>query len=158
MLQRGDPPVTQVVVVESAQRYWNENLTLRSFALLSFLSVFLKYTPASPPAIVLSVRSCRRRSACTSPEHRRSTLDAAENGRAGKHALRTGGFAGAVPCRGAGRESGRQPHRDAEAAAVAWGEDEGSVVRVGDALHDREAEADARIVGADALAAALKRL
>ena len=49
-------------------------------------------------------------------------------------------------------------HRDAEPAGGAGGEGEGPVVCLGDALDDRQAEADARVVGAYALGAALKRL
>ena len=53
---------------------------------------------------------------------------------------------------------GGKLHRDAEPAGGPGGEGEGSVVGLGDALDDRQAEADARVVGADALGAALERL
>ena len=49
-------------------------------------------------------------------------------------------------------------HRDAEAAGGPGGEGEGSVVSLGDALDDCQAEADACVVGAYAFGAALKRL
>src|SRR3954466_8237872 len=49
-------------------------------------------------------------------------------------------------------------HRDAEAAGGPGGEGEGSVVRAGDAVDDRQAEADTCVVGPYASAAALKRL
>ena len=49
-------------------------------------------------------------------------------------------------------------HRDAEPPGGPGGEGEGPVVCLGDALDDRQAEADAGVVGADASAAALKRL
>ena len=49
-------------------------------------------------------------------------------------------------------------HGDAEPAFFPGGEGEDSVVRLGDALDDCEAEADARVVGAYAFGAALKRL
>jgi hypothetical protein len=48
-------------------------------------------------------------------------------------------------------------HRDAEPAVGPRREGERSVVCLGDALDDREAEADARVVFVDALRAALKR-
>src|SRR6478609_11305536 len=51
-----------------------------------------------------------------------------------------------------------QVHRDAEPAGGAGGEGEGSVVRLGDAVDDCQAEADTRVVGAYAFGAALKRL
>jgi len=51
-----------------------------------------------------------------------------------------------------------QSHRDAEPAAGAGGEGEGPVVRLCDALDDREAEADASVVGACAFSAAKKGL
>src|SRR3954470_20418139 len=56
------------------------------------------------------------------------------------------------------RWRGGELHRDAEAAGWPGGEAEGSVVRLGDALHDGQAEADARVVGADAFVAAPKGL
>lgn len=49
-------------------------------------------------------------------------------------------------------------HPDQEPAGGPGGEREGSVVRLGDALDDRQAEADACVVGAYAFGAALKRL
>jgi hypothetical protein len=49
-------------------------------------------------------------------------------------------------------------HRNAEPAGGPGGEGEGSAVCLGDALDDRQAEADAPVVGAYALGAALKRL
>jgi O-acetylserine/cysteine efflux transporter len=49
-------------------------------------------------------------------------------------------------------------HRDAEPTGLARREREGPVVRAGDALDDREPEADARVVGSAAFAAAEKRL
>src|SRR5919108_90384 len=47
---------------------------------------------------------------------------------------------------------------DAEPASGAGGEGEGSVVCLGDAFDDCQAEADTRVVGAYAFRAALKRL
>jgi hypothetical protein len=49
-------------------------------------------------------------------------------------------------------------HRDAEPAGEPGGEGEGSVVCLGDALDDCEAETDACVVGAYAFGSALKRL
>ena len=49
-------------------------------------------------------------------------------------------------------------HRDAEPAGGAGGEGEGSVVCLGDAFDDWQAEADTCVVGAYAFGAALKRL
>ena len=49
-------------------------------------------------------------------------------------------------------------HRDAEPAFVPRGEGERSVVCLGDALDNCEAEADACVVGAYAFGAAKKRL
>jgi hypothetical protein len=49
-------------------------------------------------------------------------------------------------------------HPDAEPAFVPGGEGEGSVVCLGDALDDCQAEADACVVGAYAFGAAPKRL
>ena len=56
------------------------------------------------------------------------------------------------------RWRGGKLHRDAEPPSGPGGEGEGSVVCLGDALDDRQAEADACVVGAYAFAAALKRL
>src|SRR5262249_33908946 len=56
------------------------------------------------------------------------------------------------------RWRGGELHRGAEPARVPGGKDEGSVVCLGDALDDCEAEADACMVGAYAFGAALKRL
>src|SRR5438445_12207826 len=53
---------------------------------------------------------------------------------------------------------GGQLHRDAEPASGPGGEGEGSVVCLGDAFDDCQAEADTRVVGAYAFGAALKRL
>jgi len=49
-------------------------------------------------------------------------------------------------------------HPDAEPAGGSGGEGEGSVVCLGDALDECQAEADACVVGTYAFAAALKRL
>ena len=49
-------------------------------------------------------------------------------------------------------------HRDAESPSGAGGEGEGSVVCLGDASDDCQAEAYARVVCAYAFGAALKRL
>jgi hypothetical protein len=56
---------------------------------------------------------------------------------------------------GAGAWRRRQCDRNAESAVGPPFERERSVVRLGDALDNREAEADACVVGADALRAAL---
>src|SRR6476660_6333512 len=56
------------------------------------------------------------------------------------------------------RWRGGQLHRDAEPAGGPGVEGEGSVVRLGDALDDCQAEADTWVVGAYALGAAKKRL
>src|SRR5882757_33696 len=53
---------------------------------------------------------------------------------------------------------GRQLHRDDEPASAPGSEGEGSVVRLGDAVDDRQAEADTGVVDTYALSAALKRL
>src|SRR3954447_16737908 len=52
----------------------------------------------------------------------------------------------------------RQLHRYAQPACRTRGEGEGSVVRVGDAPHDRETEADTGVICAYAFRAAPKRL
>jgi hypothetical protein len=49
-------------------------------------------------------------------------------------------------------------HRDQETAGGPRREGEGSVVRLGDALDDRQAEADAGVVAVDAFGAAPERL
>src|SRR4051794_10366488 len=51
-----------------------------------------------------------------------------------------------------------ESHRDAQTPGGPRGEGEGPVVGVGDALDDGQPETDARVVGAYALGAALKRL
>ena len=56
------------------------------------------------------------------------------------------------------RRSLRELHRDTEPTGGTGGEGEGSVVRLHDALGDREAEADAGVIAANALGAALERL
>src|SRR3954453_2714077 len=56
------------------------------------------------------------------------------------------------------RGGGGELHRDAEAPSGAGRDREGSVVCLGDAPDDRQAEADARMVGDAAFAAALERL
>jgi hypothetical protein len=53
---------------------------------------------------------------------------------------------------------GGELHRDAEPPSGPRGEGEGPVVCLGDALDDRQAEADTCVVGAYAFGAALKRL
>jgi hypothetical protein len=53
------------------------------------------------------------------------------------------------------RWRGREFHRDAEPAGGAGGEGEGSLVCLGDAFDDGQAEAHACVVGACAPAAAL---
>ena len=57
-----------------------------------------------------------------------------------------------------GPRCGGELHRDAEPARAAGGEVEGSVVCLGDAFDDCQAEADTRVVGACAFGPALKRL
>ena len=49
-------------------------------------------------------------------------------------------------------------HSDAESSRRPWGEGEGSVVRLGDALNDCKAEADTCVGCGSAFGAALKRL
>src|SRR5687768_5731696 len=56
------------------------------------------------------------------------------------------------------RWRGGELHRDAEPPGGPRGEGEGSVVCLGDALDDCQAEADTRVVGAYAFGAAKKRL
>ena len=56
------------------------------------------------------------------------------------------------------RRCGGQLHRDAEPAGGPGGEGEGSVVGLGDAFDDRQAEADTCVIGAYAFGAAEKRL
>jgi hypothetical protein len=55
-------------------------------------------------------------------------------------------------------DAGGELHRDAEPPSGAGGEGEGSVVCLGDAFDDCQAEADAWVVGAYAFSAATKRL
>jgi len=57
-----------------------------------------------------------------------------------------------------GRWRGGELHRDAEPAGGPGGEGEGSVVCLGDALDDGQAEADTCVVGAYAFGPALERL
>src|SRR5688500_9186996 len=57
-----------------------------------------------------------------------------------------------------GRRRRRQLHRDAQPARPPRCEGQGPVVGLGDALDDRQAEADARVVGADPSGAAAKGL
>jgi len=64
----------------------------------------------------------------------------------------------AMPASCGARWRGGELHRDAETACGPGREGEGSVVCLGDALDDRQAEADTRVVGAYALGAAKKRL
>src|SRR5699024_7250368 len=70
---------------------------------------------------------------------------------------RGGALATASLARGV-RWGGGEAHGGAEPACGPRGEAESSVVRLGDALDDREAEAHATVVGADSLAAALEGL
>ena len=56
------------------------------------------------------------------------------------------------------RWRGGELHRDAESPSGPGGEGEGSIVCLGDALDDRQAEADACVLGAYAFGAATKRL
>src|SRR5215218_5351711 len=56
------------------------------------------------------------------------------------------------------RWRGGELHRDAEPAGGPRDEGEGSVVCLGDALDDRQAEADTGVVGGDAFGAAKKWL
>src|SRR3954471_8401590 len=65
---------------------------------------------------------------------------------------------GRCPSSAVVRRRGRELHRDPEAAVGAGRDREGSVVRLGDAPDDRQAEADARMVADSAFAAALERL
>src|SRR4051794_18355976 len=73
--------------------------------------------------------------------------------------MNSSGRTAVAPWSSAGvRWSGGELHRDAEPAGGPGGEGEGSVVCSADALDDRQAEADTRVIGAYASGAALKRL
>ena len=128
---------------------------------------------AQPVGVCERPCGTRRRSRRSSGTRRRDAIVLADAGGGGGHGRADRWLRGTPPSDqrrfisigvdatcppGAVSRRGGQSHRDAQPAAGARGEREGSVVGLGDAPDDRQAEADAGVVGADAFGAALERL